>query len=87
MLDPPPAACAPERADADGIGLTGAAPTGAGAPTGGAIGVPSFTWTGIGGGPPGFAPCASSVANAPEGRRTAIPAPAFATEPGATPLC
>ena len=27
------------------------------------------------------------VANAPEGRRTAMPAPALATDPGATPLC
>ena len=78
----PAAATGPERVEAAGIGAAGAAPGGGGgrAPTSDLIP------TGRGGGPPGFAGW-SSTANAPDGRRTAIPAPALAIDPGATPAC
>ena len=77
MLLEPVVACGPVRDAETGIGLAGAAP--------GALGESILTSTGSGGGT--LAPGASSVANAPDGRRTAIPAPAFAIDPGATPLC
>jgi hypothetical protein len=90
MLLEPEADNGPEREDDIGIAATGAAPWG------GALGLSSlssFTPTGNGGGagngggPGGLAGELSIAANAPDGRRTAIPAPAFAIDPGATPLC
>ena len=83
LLEPaaPRAATGAARRRTPAIGLAGAAPVARRASAN-----PASTSTGSGGGTPGR-PAASSVANAPDGRRTAIPAPAFAIDPGATPLC